>query len=698
MEHELGIDVWQYVDALVRRWKIIVLAALIAAGAAGLYGLAFPPGYKAVAGVALIKVKTDVEFDARFKTVSEDLLSSAGYARAMGGDDARRSALVGLVQNGAIANQVIRELGDQLSIGERKPANLMRKVNAQTLQKGDLIQIEVTDADPEKAALIANAWARAYERFVNNLYSGVPLDQSSSIQAEWEQAQQEYDQKQTALETFIAQSKVDELQRSIEGKSQVLDILQAGKQLALSTVVTQEINASTQIVTKYMDAQAANILLAFQKEQEAKRKILSAYIDSEVNSRLAAFNRDRDARAELFASYVQAEISGTLAVVDQQALDKTQRLSDYYAARLRIEHLLADAGAMRAQLIQGGDAVASSNTLAMLLLKSQAFSSSDDLPANLQVQLDGQPTSTAAQQLVDLDSLITALGQRRQDLDGDIRRLSEALSTGTGYDFLQDVTTPLTVTMAATDSLPARIEAYYEKLFEIGGLSQAAQQTAGGTPLFAEIEQLYPKLFTLGQLTQLAQVVPSDNPLALAADQRAKELAQLVSAESLPAYAAATESLGEASGTLHQEIRQMEAEMEQQKATRKRLTQERDLAWDTYTTLARKRSEVSIATSVTGSEVRFAAPAVTPTTRLASRAMGVATAALLGALLGVLLVFGIDYLAGSTGLQVGWGNPNAFWNRIPSWLLASGPGLPVGGRERRRAEQTGREPAESEET
>jgi len=113
---------------------------------------------------------------------------------------------VGLVQNGDIANQVIAQLGDQLKPVERDPATLLRKVKAELGQKGDLILIKVKDSDPQKAAAIANAWAREYERSTNNIYGGAPSEYSSSVQTELERTRGDYEQAQKALEAFVART------------------------------------------------------------------------------------------------------------------------------------------------------------------------------------------------------------------------------------------------------------------------------------------------------------------------------------------------------------------------------------------------------------------------------------------------------------------------------------------------------------
>jgi uncharacterized protein involved in exopolysaccharide biosynthesis len=288
----------------------------------------------------------------------------------------------------------------------------------------------------------------------------------------------------------------------------------------------------------------------------------------------------------------------------------------------------------------GGNAATASNGLAMLLLKAQAFSLSADLPSQLQVQV-GTPGSpgNATDQQSDLEALIVALKKRETELDAAISDLSKQLLDGQAYSFI-------------SHTVPA------------------------SNTLSAAIARDYPQLFNTGRLAQLTDAIPSENPLAAAADKKSKELLQLNGIESLPDYSAKAEPLNQAIDKLEKEILGMQAELEQQQATKQTLVQTRDLAWDTYTTLSRKRSEVDVATAVTGSEVRFAAPAVPPTTRAISRAMMALVAGILGIFLGIVFTFGIEYL-GLSLPQTLWGDPGTPWNRAFRWVVTEGAGLPA---------------------
>jgi uncharacterized protein involved in exopolysaccharide biosynthesis len=478
-----SIDLRKYVLILFRRWRLILLLTLVSATVAVAMGGIAPPPYEAVAGVAIVKTRSNVEFDPRFTTLSGDTTAS-GVVPA---SDARRSALLGLVQNGAIASQVITQLGNQLEDDERNPAVLMEKVKAEILQKGDLILIRVRDESPSKAAAIANAWAQEYERSINSIFGGSPSDYSLSVQTELTRTRQGYDQAQFALEKFVATNRVEALTRQISDTQGIADAL----------------------------------------------------ADARINSQTTA--------------------------ISQESLARTRTLTETYAVQLRVRLLLEDARSMRDQVRAGGEAAAASNGLALQLLKTQAFALSAGLPVQLQIQTGlAAAVVGAATQLTDLEALIGALEKRD---------------------------------IAVTSAVAAQTQAL---LSAQGGSAIAATAT-----------------FTMPAASQ-----------AVAA--------------------------------LQAQVRTLRSDLEQVKATWHTLTQNRDLAWETYSTLSNKQAEVTVAAAISGSEVRFALPAVPPDKRSSSRLLPVLVAALVGLLLGAMAAYAVEYLLAG-------GPPPR--NRLWRWVL-----------------------------
>jgi capsular polysaccharide biosynthesis protein len=480
-----SIDLRKYVLILFRRWRLILLLTLVAATVATVMAVSAsltPPPYEAVSGVAIVKTASDIVFEPRFLTVGDTTASGVAAASS-----ARRSALLSLVQNGAIASQVITQLGSQLGDNERNPAALMDKVKADVPQQGDLILIRVRDQNAAKAAAIANAWAQEYERSINSIYGGSPAGYNLSVQAELARTRQTYDHAQSALERFLATDRVEALTRQIS------------------------------------DTQG----------------IANALADARVNSQTTA--------------------------ISQESLARTKTLREMYATQLRVRMLAEDARAMRDQVRAGGEPAAASNGLALQLLKTQAFALSAGLPGQLQLQTGlATPATTAATQLADLEALIGALEKR-----------------------------DVTVTSAVAAQSQALLSAE-----EGSGIAATATLTT-----------------------------PAANRTVLA---------------------------------LQAQVRSLQSALEQERATSLTLTQARDLAWSTYSTLANKQAEVTVAAAISSSEVRFALPAVPPTNRVQSPSTSVLVVVLVGLLLGVMAAFAVEFLLAG-------GPPPR--NRLWRWIL-----------------------------
>lgn len=251
------IDLRRYIDILIRWWREIstITLAFILFSVIGiaLMRLVLSPRYAASSDVAIVRTSSDVNFDERFRTIAEELGQSVPSLNA------RRSALVGLVTTGAIAQEVIGQLGDMLSETEKNPATLIEMVSAETVSSAgtsadsDLLRINVVADTPEKAAAIANAWAYTYVSQINSIYGQVPNEVMASIQAELENAKQNYLSSQTTLENFIAQSPLDALtsevtilqqrvtQESTLQQAFLLQWQQAQEQLTLARALEKQI-------------------------------------------------------------------------------------------------------------------------------------------------------------------------------------------------------------------------------------------------------------------------------------------------------------------------------------------------------------------------------------------------------------------------------------------------------------------------
>lgn len=146
----------------------------------------------------------------------------------------------------------------------------------------------------------------------------------------------------------------------------------------------------------------------------------------------------------------------------------------------------------------------------------------------------------------------------------------------------------------------------------------------------------------LEDLTQLIQVLEDKvEDVRAAIEQMERELFAFdVNDTSL----AAGNPLEQHIQSLTEEMIALQSQLEAERARQRELTEARDLAWETYQTLARKLSETEVAMQVPGSEVRFAVPALEPERPMArGRSMNTAVAAMLGLMVGVFGAFVVEW-------------------------------------------------------
>jgi len=221
MEEE--IDLREYIEVMVRRWRWIAGITLVAVVTAAVVSFfLMVPVYEAKAGVVIVKSKSEITFEPKYRTLSEEELARAGLDIK-----ARRQALEALVKSSSVAAEVIAKLGSMLEPEERDVGTLLGMV--QTESDGDLIGIKVRGNDPKKIAAIANAWGEAYEKYVNELYGGRPQP-LGNIRAQVAEARESYQGAEEALAKFLGDNRIEFLTREIEARQKALADYYATKQ------------------------------------------------------------------------------------------------------------------------------------------------------------------------------------------------------------------------------------------------------------------------------------------------------------------------------------------------------------------------------------------------------------------------------------------------------------------------------------
>lgn len=314
------IDLRRYGRALARRWRLIAILPVIAAVVA--FGASFvvTPVYEAQVYVAATKFRVEVQLGSQIQTLTEEELAAAGAKEALTSRQARLAAFAALVANPQIAQTVLPQFADRLqAIDERllDPAYFLRYVKGEGGDESDLIVITVSLPDPQLAAEIANAWAQAYEQFVNQLYSGVRSQDVGSVHQQAEAAYQSYLDAQAELEAYLVDNPAPRLNRRIE----TLQSRIAGFQDALGGATTllndRELAARRDLLEGYFeDLVALQRLLddayALQQQLEGGGQSSSAAFGDSlavILMRSRAFSGAEDATGAPFSLQLQTSLT-----------------------------------------------------------------------------------------------------------------------------------------------------------------------------------------------------------------------------------------------------------------------------------------------------------------------------------------------------------------------------------------------------
>ena len=225
MEDE--IDLREYLDVLIRRWKWIVALTLIAALAAGAISfLLLKPSYEATALVLIANPRYRLRFDPRLETLSEVETNSKVYPSLAISDD--------------LLKQVLDALDPPLPTQEHSLRGLRGRLSASAGSDSSLLQLKVANGDPERAAQIANTWAEQYVGYVNELYGRRSEDVVFFTQ-QLDAARSALDAAEQALVDYEAHNQQSILQSRLNAKRSALDdYLKAQNEL---TVVIEDAGA-----------------------------------------------------------------------------------------------------------------------------------------------------------------------------------------------------------------------------------------------------------------------------------------------------------------------------------------------------------------------------------------------------------------------------------------------------------------------
>jgi polysaccharide biosynthesis transport protein len=156
------IDLRQYILVLVRYWKWIVGAAVVAAVAALVISFLLPPTYEATALVAITRPRYQLQFDSRFQNVTNVQPVYRAYPE-LAQSDAVLSALLEQHSNPSLPQQTLGELKQVVAASSGSDPSLLR--------------LAVRGKDPAAVTAVANEWADLFVVHANRLYGGQAEEQ-----------------------------------------------------------------------------------------------------------------------------------------------------------------------------------------------------------------------------------------------------------------------------------------------------------------------------------------------------------------------------------------------------------------------------------------------------------------------------------------------------------------------------------------
>jgi len=443
MEEEIDLTI--YIDILLRWWWLIGLAAVLVGGSAYVVSSLMAPTYEASAGVVLLKSKVEVSFGSGIESLTEeDLMFNTqvqGSSALIDRTARRLNTLTGMVKDGAIASQVAEALTGVLPPEELEPSDLSAKVKGQLFSpegggESNTIQIIATDEDPETAALIANAWAKAFEQHINMIYGVDAALPFEDIQSQVDNAKVAYDTAQEAWVEFLTEEdRIGELQRQVAEQEELLAKLRTGRQDSVAEIVT--------------------------RQAEVQKRLFNVSVGSEIDFNLLTFESRIN---EMIEEYMRA-----------------------YERKWRFETLLDQAGFMREQLMNGDEISARTLGLSIYNFKQRVLVM-NALPVE---SLELQATSleevltvdlSREEQLTDLENLIAMMEADVAVQEAIIEQYETALAQNQSYEFLQ------TLTPDYLDMTDSESEQALERTADWKGLLTYSDVLE--TPFTQEIDQL----------------------------------------------------------------------------------------------------------------------------------------------------------------------------------------------------------------
>jgi len=190
MEEE--IELRPYIELLVKRWYLILGAAILAAVVAFAISSFQPPEYEATSIVAITEPSFRVQFEPRIQELSEDAQPLKAFPE--------------LATSDQVLQQLLAEIKPDLVNGTSLE-ELRTILSAESGSDPTLVRLSARAKDPNDAAEIVNTWAKIFVSSSNDTFGDLGEEQEEFFIEQLGKAEAELSKVEEALISFEAVSR-----------------------------------------------------------------------------------------------------------------------------------------------------------------------------------------------------------------------------------------------------------------------------------------------------------------------------------------------------------------------------------------------------------------------------------------------------------------------------------------------------------
>ncbi|NIN64365.1 MAG: hypothetical protein GTO63_06625 [Anaerolineae bacterium] len=308
---EMEINLQDYVDVILRHWRVVLLVFLSATVVATVLSFVQPSTYEA--SVTLVEETYEFLDSPRLSALDRTVVKR--YPN--------------LARTAAVENRVIAALESSLSAEEKTPGALRRMVTVREDRDNPaLFRIIVLADDPDKAVQIANTWAEQY------------LQTSSDLEAGWSSQLAAIEQNLKSAEEELAR---------FEQESGLGLVADPGGDEALIVLGARGLELETKLLSLAEHKQAHdNIVLLLQRARQAKEaggaiedlplQLLNTPAIIDRGQLSVDFVREQG-DLDTFIQLLQAEEGIVSEVVDELATEVQQLQEELVQDKLELQRL-----------------------------------------------------------------------------------------------------------------------------------------------------------------------------------------------------------------------------------------------------------------------------------------------------------------------------------------------------------------------